>query len=144
MKIINSKGKWYLLKETGDEIHLAPLDEDKAYPVTGKIEKKRTVLQNRSLHKLWSLVATELNNAGLDIKEVIKADVSWSMLTVKELMWKRLQKVLIGKESTTNLTTTEVDTVYDVFNRLLGEKFSIHVPYPCNEELLFKQNYGGI
>ncbi|WP_201353834.1 hypothetical protein [Hydrogenimonas urashimensis] len=93
----------------------------------------RTIKQNAAMHLYFTMVADALNEAGLDMKQVIKADVPWSPSSVKEVMWKRLQKAMLGKESTTKLKKEEIDKVYDVMNRLLGEKFGIHVPFPSKE-----------
>ena len=137
MKIICNNSKWYLLQ--GDkEITLTPLNEDMAYEIKSKPVDKRTLAQNRALHLYCKQVSEALNNAGYDMKTVIKADVSWNMLQVKELIWKPIQKAVINKESTTALKKDEIDSVYHTINRLLGEKFKIHVPFPSVDNLIFK------
>lgn len=96
--------------------------------------EQRTIKQNNSLHKYFELLAEELNNAGLDMKHVITVDIPWSSDTVKQWLWKPVQKAQLLKESTTELTTAEVNKVYETINRLMAEKFNIHVPFPSDEE----------
>jgi len=100
-------------------------------------EKRRTLQQNKALHKYFEMLADELNDAGLDMKKVITVDVPWSPLTVKEWLWKPVQKAQLLKESTTELTTDEINKVYETMNRLMGDKFGIHVPFPSDEEEMF-------
>ena len=120
---------------------MIPLDSDKVYEVIEKKTDKRTIVQNSAMHKYFSLVATALNDAGLDMKQVIKADVEWSMFSVKEYMWKAIQKAILGKVSTTLLKKNEIDDVYLNMNRLTASKFGIDIPFPSVESMIFTQNY---
>ena len=100
---------------------------------------KRTLVQNASLHLYFRLLAEELNNAGLDMKKTLKqdADIPWSDDRIKEFLWKPIQYAQLGKKSTTELTTSEVDKVYETLNRHLGEKLGIFVKFPTNEPDLY-------
>ena len=109
--------------------------KDGWYEVTINNLDYRTIRQNAALHLYFTHVSHALSDAGLDIKTVIKADVPWTPESVKDLMWRPLQKALLGKQSTTKLKKEEIDQVYDVMNRLLGEKFGIHVPFPSKETM---------
>ena len=120
---------------------MTPLDSDKVYEIIEKKTDKRTIVQNSAMHKYFSLVAEALNDAGLDMKQVIKADVQWTMFSVKEYMWKALQKALLQKESTTLLNKDEIDVVYENMNRLTASKFGISIPFPSIESMIFAQNY---
>jgi len=120
---------------------MIPLDADKVYEVIEKRTDKRTIVQNSAMHKYFSLVATALNDAGLDMKQVIKADVEWSMFSVKEYMWKAIQKAILGKDSTTLLKKNEIDDVYLNMNRLTASKFGIDIDFPSEESMIFQQNH---
>lgn len=120
---------------------LYPLEEGSVYEVVKKRTDIRTVKQNAAMHKFFSLTAEQLNDKGLDMKTVIKADVPWSMEAVKNYMWRPIQKAILDKESTTKLKKDEIDLIYNTMNRLLGEKFGIHVPFPSIEQMIFEQNY---
>lgn len=102
-------------------------------------DKQRTVKQNRALHKYFGLLADQLNEHGLDMREVLKpgVEIPWSSITVKEYLWRPVQELQLKKESTTELTTKEIDKVFDTINRHIGEKFGIHIPFPSIEEEMF-------
>lgn len=105
--------------------------------------KKRTVQQNRALHKFFDLVAKELNRNGLDVRRTLKPDVDvwWSPYMVKELMWKPIQRIYTGKKSTTELDKhKDIDEIYDIFIRHLGENFGKmgveFIAFPSIENLM--------
>lgn len=102
------------------------------------IMKQRTDQQNKSLHLWFSRVADELNSAGLDMRTVLKPGVSipWTSKNIKEYLFRPIMQAQLGKDSTTELTTKEIDQVFDVINRHLGEKFGVHVPFPSEEEII--------
>lgn len=93
----------------------------------------RTTAQNSALHLFFTMIAKELNKQGLSIPKVLKADVKFSPDAVKDFMWRPIQKAITSKESTTKLEKQEIDQVYEVLNKLLGEKFGIFVPFPSIE-----------
>ena len=105
-----------------------------------KQEKKRTLTQNSALHKLFELWAKALNDAGYPVQVVIQKtpDIQFTKYNIKELLWRPIQKSSLGKESTTELTTKEIDTVYDEVNKFLAENFKIHEPFPSIEEIMNK------
>lgn len=98
---------------------------------------KRTIRQNSSLHLYFKLLSEALNEAGLDMKAVIKPEVeiSWTPTSVKEYLWKPLQEKLFGKRSTTRLKKKDIDIVYDNLNRILGERTEIFIPFPSIESM---------
>ena len=97
--------------------------------------KQRTNKQNKSLHKFCSLLAEALNDAGLDMRVVLKPEVEipWDTKSAKEHLWRPIQELVISKESTTDADTKDYSKVYEVLNRHLGEKHGIHVPWPCKD-----------
>ena len=99
--------------------------------------KNRALKQNASLHLYFELLAEELNGSGLDMKKVLKPsiDISWSKQNIKEYLWRPIQFALLQNKSTRNLTTAEIDKVFDELNRHLGEKFGIHVAFPSIEQI---------
>jgi len=100
--------------------------------VVKKKTKKRTTPQNNALHLYYQLLATELNDAGYDLKIVLKqeADVPITSELVKEALWKPVQKHITGKDSTAQLSTKEIGEIYEVINRHISEKFGVYVPFP--------------
>jgi len=67
------------------------------------------------------------------MKHTIKIDIPWTEYSVKEYLWRPTQKHLIGKESATELISTEIDKIYDVINREIGARTGVYVPFPSNE-----------
>ena len=97
--------------------------------------KLRSNQANKALHLFFTLLADELNNAGLDMRKTLKPgiDIPWSANTIKEYLWRPIQISQLQKQSTTELTTSELTQVYDVLNRHLGERFGLFVPFPSYE-----------
>lgn len=100
------------------------------------MDEQRTLQQNKALHVFFQNVADKLNEAGLDLRAVLKphVEIPWSKELVKEHLWRPIQELQLRKQSTTELTTDEVSKVYEVLNRFLGEKHGIYVPFPSEEE----------
>ena len=64
----------------------------------------------------------------LQQKEV---EVSWTMESVKDVIWRPIQLALYPKKnSTTQLETGEVDKVYRQIARHLANKFNINQSFP--------------
>lgn len=96
----------------------------------------RTGQQNRALHVFFTLLAYELNEAGLSVQLVLKQkmELNWTPSMVKEMLWRPAQKAILKKKSTTQLRKQEdIDLIYDHLNRHLSEKFGISVPFPTHE-----------
>lgn len=108
--------------------------EAKEYPI-------RTRQQNRAMHVLFNLYAGKLNEAGLDMRRTLKetVDIPWTGVAVKEWIWKPIQKALLDKDSTTELTTVEIDEVFDTINKYMGEKHGLSIQFPSIEEIIFQQ-----
>ena len=110
-------------------------DKNKYLRMTKKTGKQRSQTQNSALHKFCELLAVELNIAGLDMKKVLKDDVDipWTMESVKENLWKPIQKVVTGHDSTTKPQTHQYGEIYEILNRHLGEKLGIFISWPCKD-----------
>lgn len=100
----------------------------------------RTTQQNKALHLFFELLAETLNDAGFDMKKVLKDDVDipWNKEMVKEYLWRPIQIAYLNKKSTTKLKKNEVDKVYNVLNRHIGEKLGIHEEFPSIDNIMIK------
>ena len=136
-KIVITNGKPFAM----DDNYILVPAEDGVYEVKGKQKDIRSLQQNRSLHMLFNNIANALNDAGLDRKHVIKAGIQWGPESVKNDLWRPLQVATVNKKSTTALKKQEIDIVYETLNRLLGEKYGIHVSFPSVDEMLLEKNY---
>jgi len=87
------------------------------------------------MHKYFTMLADELNEAGLDMKTVLKpeVDIPWTPESVKNHLWRPVQDAMFDKESTTELTTKDLTQVYETLTRHLGEKFGTFVRFPSIE-----------
>lgn len=110
------------------------IEKMKEYLTTVRPVSSRTDSQNKALHVDCSLIAEKLNNAGKDMRVVLKQTVNipWTVPTVKEFMYKPFLKALYHKDSTTKLDKFgEIEKLHDVIMRELGEKHGIEYhPFP--------------
>ena len=106
----------------------------KAYP-------QRTLQQNKAIHVLFNLLAETLNENGLDMRKTLKPeiDIPWSPQSVKEFLWRPIMQAQLSKKSTTEMTTIELDQVFETINKHIGQKFHIHIPFPSIEDVLLRQ-----
>lgn len=106
---------------------------------------KRTLQQNAALHLWFTMLADELNTAGLDVMKTMNQDfeIPWTPILVKELIWKVIQKALYDKTSTTELLKEkEIDMIYNIINRELSRIHKgLNVPeFPNKEERCSKSS----
>jgi len=97
------------------------------------VKSTRTITQNSSLHLFFTQLAEELNNHGMDMRKLIRQEVeiSWTAYSVKEYLWKPLQRVLIGAKSTTQLDKiSDINLVYDNLNRIISERTKGEIKFP--------------
>lgn len=99
--------------------------------------KPRTMAQNRALHLMFTQLADQLNEAGFDMKRTLKEeiDIPWTAENVKEYIWRPVMVALLDKSSTTQLTSREVDRVFEVLSRHLGTKLGITITFPSLDSL---------
>jgi len=103
-----------------------------AQNVTGG--KKRTPQQNKCLHSYLGQIATELNEAGYDFKQVVKLPVTFTTDNMKEYLFKPVMSLMFPDiESTTDLTTKQLQEVYEVFNAAIADRFSVSGDWPNYE-----------
>lgn len=95
----------------------------------------RTNKQNDSIHLFFDLLAKALNDGGYGVKETLRHDIDipWTPELIKLLIWKKVQKAMFDKKSTTQLDTSEVSQVYETINKHLAETIGVSVPFPSNE-----------
>lgn len=95
-------------------------------------KQKRTIQQNKALHKYLGMLAEALNDAGYDMKRTLKEDVEipWNPQMAKEHLWRPIQRIVLDKESTAEQDTDEVSEVYQILDRHMQQKFGVHVPFP--------------
>lgn len=101
------------------------------------INKQRTDKQNKSLWLFFTLLADTLNEAGLDMRKVLKPtyNLSWNKDMVHDHLWIPIQRAMFQTGSTMFLHKQEqIDKIHKIIMRELGEKFGIeYIPFPVDE-----------
>lgn len=94
---------------------------------------QRSLAQNRSLHKYCEEMATELNNAGIGIDVFFKNVQADHTKESVKLLWQGFAMAKYGKRGTSELTTSELNAIYDEVNRHVAQ-FGLHLPFPSQEQ----------
>ena len=100
------------------------------------INDQRTPPQNNAIHLYARLLSEALNDAGLHMVrtlEMLKAkdlDIDWTPEQVKERIWRPVQIAVTEKQSSADLTRSEVSTVYETLNRHLANAGIPTIPFP--------------
>ena len=103
-----------------------------------KEPKKRTITQNRALHLGLEQASIELNGKGIDRHIVIQDLEGYSAPITPEFLkevFKEIMWTTYRKKSTTELTTNEMTTCWDVFALFMAENYGIHLTWPSNDAL---------
>ena len=92
----------------------------------------RTIKQNSSLHLGLRNLAEKFNDAGLDMRKVLKpaVEIPWTESSVKEFMFNPISEIMCDGKTSSELNTQEIQAVWDVLIRHTGEKHGITVPWP--------------
>ena len=98
---------------------------------------QRTEQQNKALHKGCELLAKALNDAGLDMRVVLKPEINipWTKISVKEYIIRPIMRAMTAKSSTTKLEKAdgEIEKIWDTAMRFLAEKHHLeYIPFPSN------------
>ena len=106
-----------------------------------KEKKKRTLQQNKAIHKHCDLASKEAQNSGITYSEFIrlrpKLELPWTPERVKEL-WQHASLLLYGTTKTSELETHQVSIVYDVVNKVMGEIMGFNILFPSEEEQMLQ------
>ncbi len=114
---------------------------------TSTKETKLTRTQQNALHLFCGLLADELKLNGLGMRQTMEVLKNYDAMPtkhlIKELIWRPVQIVLTGKQSTTELLKQkEIDAIYETLCKAFGE-MGITIPaFPSFENQSFNQTYG--
>lgn len=138
----NIKNGVLVYKEDYVNTVLKKYDDCEVRIIIERVYAKRSPRQNRALHKWLTFLAEALNNAGLDMRKVLKPSIAipWTPDSAKKNLWHPIQKAMFDKESSADLSKLEVGEVEKVLTRHLSEKFTFEVPewphYKTEEEYI--------
>lgn len=122
------------------------LEKNEGHKVFVEIDREtgiRTPPQNNALHLGLDFIAKALNDAGFDMRKVLKPEIEipWSTKSAKDFLFRPVMKMMTGKESTTELSKQEVSEVWDTLMKFLGEKHHVeYISFPSEES---KPKVGG-
>lgn len=101
-----------------------------------EVKNTRSSLQNASLHKYFTMISEELNELGMEYRYFgVKGEVLSLMYTdniVKQFFWKPIQLALFDIESTTKLTTEQLNQIIDVITKFFAEE-GVLIEFPCDK-----------
>jgi len=131
---VNSDHTKECAKKYLDEI----FEKYKWFQLKFNTEKGRSSLQNSSLHVYCQLLADMLNDSGqwlvIEINQK-RSQVPWSMQSVKDYMWRPIQKAVTQKDSSARLSTKECMSVYETLNLHTAERLGISVDWPSKDSM---------
>ena len=102
------------------------------------LPQKRSSQQNKALHLLFQNIAFELNRIGMEFTyngiKGMEIQTTYTPEIVKEFIWKKLQQSLYGKESTTQLTTSDINMIFEILGKWFSEK-GVIIEFPSVETI---------
>lgn len=119
------------------------LYSDKLLANNSKVDLKqvrvtRSALQNRSLHKYFTIISDELNELGMCFNYFgVKGqalEMRYTPHIVKEFFWRPIQIALFDIESTTKINTKQINGVIDVVTKFFGDR-GVVLHFPSVESL---------
>lgn len=103
-------------------------------PTDKNTTKIRTIPQNKALHLWCEAKARQLNESGIALSLVFRnIQADYSMELVKEF-WRLFAKAKFGKTSTAQLTTKQLQDVFDEVDRHFAQFGVEHIPFPSQSE----------
>ena len=106
--------------------------------LTDNLPQKRSSQQNKSLHVLFHNISFELNRIGMEFTyngiKGLEIQTTYTPEIVKEFLWKPLQNALLKKESTTKLTTQDINMIFEILGKWFSEK-GVVIDFPSAETI---------
>ena len=108
--------------------------------------EKRTHQQNKSLHLLFTQIAKECLDKGIEMRQLVRENVPIEV-TPENLkwLWKLLQNALFKTKSTTELKKLgQIEIVYDNFLKIISERTQGEIilpPWPAKKKEKSKLEY---
>ena len=127
-------------REGMDDLFLLIRDKVEVGPVVVTIKKKvnrRTITQNAAMHKYFAIMAEKLQDSGHDQKSIIGSfregfSLPATPAMIKEI-FREVGKAMFKKDSTADLTTVEIQKVYEAVDQRFGEVTGCRSDWPSNE-----------
>lgn len=98
-------------------------------------KKTRSSQQNRALHKMFDIIADQLNEIGHTWKVLDIFEVRYNKNIIKYGIWAPIQLTLYGTTSTKKLTTEHINEIVDVLAAHYSN-LGIVIEFPSIEKLI--------
>lgn len=102
-----------------------------------KKKQTRSVRQNASLHLFFSMISEQLNEIGMEYTYTglkgSQISLMYTQQLVKLFFWKPIQLALFDSDSTTKLTTSEMNRIIDIMIKFFGDK-GVVIEFPHLED----------
>ena len=102
-----------------------------------KEEHQRTIQQNKCLHQYFQQLSESLNDAGYSVQETYTLPVQHTPENIKVNLGHRFMAALFphkaredGTFHTSDLSTTEIQTLYENINNAMGSGFGVSLDWP--------------
>lgn len=99
---------------------------------------KRSNQENKALHVLFQNISFELNRLGLEFTfrgiKGVDIQTTYTPEIVKEFLWRPLQKALLSKSSTTELTHHDISLIFEILGKWFAEN-GVEIVFPSAESL---------
>jgi len=133
----------YNLEKTNDiylfDNQIKWLKDNKKQCELKEVKKKRSLNQNNALHLYFEHLSNALNDLGITfVWRGLKGndmEIRYTAELVKAHIWKPIQETLFKKESTTKLTTQEMNEIITVLNKFFSER-GVYIAFPSIESLI--------
>jgi hypothetical protein len=120
-----------------DQADYNKLKDDEVYEADLKT-KRRSSLQNASLHKMFSDIASQLNEIGHTFNYTgfkgNNLELMYTGTLIKETLWRPIQIALFDIESTTQIDTNQLNKILDIITNHFA-KMGLQVVFPSKESL---------
>jgi len=109
-------------------------------PSTEETEEPKgtwTSSQRNAAWKYIDLKVTQLNDAGLEMRKVLKPEVSlpWTKESFHDHVWIPIQKALYGTESMRDLKKLQVSRIHEVIEREMAQNHGLdQIAFPSDPE----------
>lgn len=128
----------YEIEEIQDAAFRTGLSKNIVQSLIDNLPNKRSSQQNKALHLLFQNMAFELNRIGKEFTyngvKGMEISTTYTPEIVKEFIWKPLQAVMLKKDSTTKLTTQDIDAIFLILGKWFSEQ-GIIIDFPSAEAI---------